>query len=72
MSTKLVWGLKHWGIASVCPPARDICSSTSAPNGYVYWDVHRGSWPSWAVALLSLTLSYIIEAKIETLFYRLP
>ncbi|GFX12517.1 vacuolar protein sorting-associated protein 13A [Trichonephila clavipes] len=35
MSTKLAWGLKHWGLTSDRPPDWDICSCTSVPNGDV-------------------------------------
>ncbi|GFX92922.1 hypothetical protein TNCV_914721 [Trichonephila clavipes] len=40
------------------PPNRDICSCTSAPYGHVYWDGHSRHWPLWAVAPLSMSLSF--------------
>ncbi|GFW51527.1 hypothetical protein TNCV_4212051 [Trichonephila clavipes] len=31
------------GLSSNRPPNRDICSSTSKPNGHVYWDGRSSS-----------------------------
>ncbi|GFT80564.1 hypothetical protein TNCV_5122711 [Trichonephila clavipes] len=50
--------LNTGGLSLDRPPNRDICSCTSASNGYVYWDGHSSSWPSWIVVPLSLSFKF--------------